>query len=57
MKAGNISRTHAYDILGRRQQPSLALAFRIYDETGGQFGLLTDLPKETIEQIRPKAAA
>lgn len=57
MDAGKISRTHAYDILAGRQTPPLALAFRIYDATGSQFGILEGLSKDTIEQLRPKAAA
>lgn len=52
-----ISRGHAYDILGERQSPSLPTAFRIYDATGAQFGILKGLSKETIEELRPKAAA
>ena len=52
-----ISRGHAYDILAERQEPSLAKAFLIYDATGAQFGILKGLSKETIEALRPKAAA
>lgn len=57
MDAAGISRTHAYDILAEREVPSLPVAFRIYDATGESFGLLKGLPAETIEQLRPKAAA
>lgn len=52
MEAAGISRTHAYDILAEREEPSLKLALRIYDGTGEQFGLLKGLPVETIEQLR-----
>lgn len=52
-----ISRTHAYDILAGREQPSLKTAFQIYDATGERFGLLKDLNEDVIEQLRPKAAA
>jgi hypothetical protein len=30
-------------------------AFKIYDATGLQFGILKGLPKKTVEQLRPKA--
>ena len=55
MEAAGISRTHAYDILAGREQPSLRLAFQLYDETGEQFGLLKGLPAETVEQLRANA--
>jgi hypothetical protein len=47
-----ISRTHAYDILAGREQPSLKVAFQIYDATGVQLGILKGLPKDAVEQIR-----
>lgn len=52
-----ISRSHAYDILAGREEPSLKTAFQIYDAIGERFGLLKDLNADVIEQIRPKAAA
>lgn len=52
MDAANISRTHAYDILAGREDPSLKVAFDIYDETGAQLGILKGLPKDAVEQIR-----
>lgn len=57
MEAAGISRTHAYDILAGRETPSLKVAFQIYDKTGAQFGILKDISKQLIEQLRPKAAA
>lgn len=50
-----ISQSFATQILDGSRSPSLAIALRIYDATGDQFGLLKDLPAETIEQLRPKA--
>lgn len=55
-KAG-ISESYATQVLDGSRTPSLAKAFEIYDKTGHQFGLLKDLSAETIEQLRPKAAA
>lgn len=52
-----ISRTHAYDIIAEREAPSLTSAFKIYDATGSQFGILKGLSKKTIEELRPRAAA
>lgn len=52
-----ISRTHAYDIIAEREEPSLAVAFRIYEATGAQFGILKGLSESAIEELRPKAAA
>lgn len=57
MFAADISRSHAYDILAKRQEPSLSVAFRIYDATGAQFGILDGLSESAIEELRPKAAA
>ena len=53
--AADISRTHAYDILAGRQEPSLKLAFTIYDATGAGFGILKGLDRATIEKLRPNA--
>ena len=52
-----ISRSHAYDILAERQEPSLKVAFDIYDATGEQFGILKGLSEGAIKELRPKAAA
>jgi transcriptional regulator with XRE-family HTH domain len=53
-----ISEPYACQLLnGERTGPSLKLALQIYDRTGLQFGILKDLPAETIEHLRPKAAA
>lgn len=52
MEAAGISRTHAYDILAEREEPSLKVAFDIYDKTGAQLGILNGLPKDAVEQIR-----
>jgi hypothetical protein len=54
--AAGISRTHAYDILGGREDPSLAVALKIYDRTGAQFGILKGLAEETIADLRKQAA-
>lgn len=51
-----ISRTHAYDILGEREEPSLAVALKIYDATGEQFGLLKGKSPEFIAELRREAA-
>lgn len=55
-KAG-ISLSYATQLIGGEREASLAMAFKIYDATGHKFGLLKDLAPDTIEQLRPKAAA
>ena len=50
-----ISESYATQVLSGERGASLAMAFKIYDATGLQFGLLKDLPAETIEHLRPKA--
>lgn len=52
MDAADISRTHAYDILAGRQQPTTSDALAIYDKTGAQLGILNGLQRAAIEQIR-----
>jgi transcriptional regulator with XRE-family HTH domain len=56
-----ISEPYACQILSddpkQRRTPTLGMAFKIYDATGLQFGILEGLSKETIEELRPKAAA
>lgn len=52
MDAADISRTHAYDILGGREEPSLKVALDIYDKIGAQLGILAGLAPKAIEQIR-----
>lgn len=52
IEAAGISRTHAYDILSGREEPSLKVALDIYDNTGEQLGILTGLAPKAIEQIR-----
>ena len=55
-KAG-ISLGYASMLLsGERPSCSLEIAFKIYDSTGLQFGILKDLPADTIEHLRPKTA-
>lgn len=44
-------------ILSGDRDPSLRIALRIYDRLGAQYGILKGLSKETIEELRPKAAA
>lgn len=56
MTAGCISRTHAYDIIAGREDPSLAVALRIYDATGERFGILKNLTPNEIEPLRKVAA-
>lgn len=51
-----ISESFATQVLSGERGTSLAMAFKIYDATGLQFGILKDLPKETIEHLRPKSA-
>lgn len=52
-----INAGYATQILDGTRTPSLSMAIKIYDATGLQFGILSGLPKETVEQLRPKAAA
>lgn len=47
-----ISRTHAYDILAEREEPSLTNAFKILDATGEQFGILRGLSEGAIDELR-----
>lgn len=56
MDAAGISRTHAYDILAEREEPSISVALKIYDETGAKLGILNGLPPSAVEQIRENAA-
>lgn len=56
-KEADISESYATQVLDGSRTPSLAMAFQIFDATGLQFGLLKDLDPETIEKLRPKAAA
>lgn len=56
-KAAGISVPYASQLLSGERGASLGVALSIYDKTGLQFGILKDLPKETIEQLRPRAAA
>jgi transcriptional regulator with XRE-family HTH domain len=53
----SISESYATQILDGSRTPSLAVAFQIYDGTGLQFGLLNGLDADTVEKLRPKAAA
>lgn len=53
--AADISVPYASQLLSGERGASLTTAISIYDKTGLQFGILKDLPKETIEQLRPKA--
>jgi len=41
---------------GERLSCSLEIAFKIYDATGLQFGILKDLTPDQIEPLRKKAA-
>jgi transcriptional regulator with XRE-family HTH domain len=50
-----ISESYATQLLSGSRGASLVVALKVYDATGLQFGLLKDLPQETIEQLRPKA--
>ena len=54
--AANISQSHAHMILSGDRQPSLAVALKIYDATGQQFGILKGLSPDTIAEIRKQAA-
>jgi transcriptional regulator with XRE-family HTH domain len=56
-EAAKISVPYASQLLSGERGASLGMAIKIYDATGLQFGILKDLPSETIEQLRPKAAA
>lgn len=53
-KAG-ISLSYAAQLLNGERGASLPMAFKIYDATGLQFGVLKGLPKKTVEQLRPKS--
>lgn len=56
-EVAGISQSHASMILSGDRDPSLRIALRIYDRLGAQYGILKGLSKETIEELRPKAAA
>lgn len=53
--AAGISVPYASQVLSGERGASLNMAFKIYDATGLQFGILKGLPKETVEQLRPKS--
>lgn len=55
--AAKISVPYASQLLNGERGASLSTALKIYDAAGLQFGILKGLQKETIEQLRPKAAA
>jgi DNA-binding phage protein len=57
IEAAGISRTHAYDIIAERQEPSLGVALEIYAKTGARFGLLKSLTDSAIGELQQKAAA
>jgi hypothetical protein len=56
-KAAGISVPYASQLLSGARGASLRVALNIFDKTGLQFGVLKGLPKETIDQLRPKIAA
>jgi transcriptional regulator with XRE-family HTH domain len=49
-----LSESYATQLLSGERGASLVTAFKIYDATGLQFGILKGLPKKTVEQLRPK---
>jgi transcriptional regulator with XRE-family HTH domain len=55
-KAADISVPYAWQILKGIRTPTLAVALRIYDGTGRQFGPLDGLNKRDIEAARKMAA-
>jgi hypothetical protein len=56
MDVAGVSRTHAYDILAEREDPSLSVALRIYAETNYKFGLLKGLSESAISELLREAA-
>jgi transcriptional regulator with XRE-family HTH domain len=52
-----ISVPYASQVLSGQRGASLGMAFKIYDSTGLQLGILKGLSEETVEELRPKAAA
>lgn len=56
IEAAGISRTHAYDIVAGRQEPSLAVALAIFDATGERYGILKGLADSSIADLRRQAA-
>jgi transcriptional regulator with XRE-family HTH domain len=54
-QAAGISVPYASQVLSGERGASLPMAFKIYDATGLQFGILKGLQKETVEQLRPKS--
>lgn len=50
-----ISESYATQLLDGTRGASLSVAFKIYDATSLKFGLLKDLPEDTIEHLRPKS--
>lgn len=54
-KAG-ISLSYAAQLLNGERGASLTTAFKIYDKTGLQFGVLKGLSQETIADLRRQAA-
>lgn len=55
-RAAGISVPYAWQILNGKRTPTLAVALRIYDGTGQQFGPLEGLNKRDIEGARKMAA-
>jgi transcriptional regulator with XRE-family HTH domain len=51
-EAAGISFSHARKILSGDRNPSLAVAFTIYDTTGLKFGILSGLDEAAIDQLR-----
>jgi hypothetical protein len=56
IEAAGIRRTHAYDILAGRQEPSLRVALDIFDATGERYGILRNLSDGAIAELRKQAA-
>ena len=52
IEAAGISRTHAYDILAKRQKPSNGVAAKVYLKTGLKTGLF-----ETLSDADAQVAA
>lgn len=51
-----IHRVYAWQLLNGKREPSLELALQIYDQTGLQLGMLTDLKATEIPVLRKAAA-
>lgn len=57
VELGGVTPAYARMLIAGTRRPSLALALRLYDGTGRQFGPLDGLTKREIEAVRKMAEA